>query len=168
MSDLGKITVTAGGAYNPSTAYEKLTIVSYQNATYMSLQSTTGHAPTETTYWMKIGDDYSSDLADTYSASATYDQGDIVLYGGVLYKANQDISVAEAWTPAHWDEKTVAELLAEVSIDMDSTPTQGSTNAVTSGGVYTALQNVSSIETTTTDPGEGATMTSDLLIVYEE
>ena len=46
--------------------------------------------------------------------------------------------------------------------------TSGGTGLPTAGAVYTALENAGSIETTTTDPGEGATMTSDLLIVYEE
>lgn len=44
-----------------------------------------------------------SNLADDYSTSNTYSVDDCVLYAGKLYKCLTDISVAEAWTPAHWE-----------------------------------------------------------------
>ncbi|HIT65805.1 MAG TPA: hypothetical protein IAB61_00960 [Candidatus Merdisoma merdipullorum] len=46
--------------------------------------------------------------ADAYNPEATYAAGDYCIYDNVLYKANQDISVAETWTPAHWTQTTVA------------------------------------------------------------
>lgn len=52
------------------------------------------------------------------------------------------------------------------TLTFDNAPTANSSNPVKSGGVYTAMQN--QIQTTTTDPGEGAAMTGQLLIVYEE
>lgn len=42
-------------------------------------------------------------IAPKYDATDTYSEGDIVQHEGGLYKANTDIAVAEAWTPAHWD-----------------------------------------------------------------
>ena len=50
------IVVTAGGDYSSSTEYEKLTIVNYQGGSYMSLQTTEGNLPTNTNYWMKLGE----------------------------------------------------------------------------------------------------------------
>ena len=50
--------------------------------------------------------------AAAYSAAATYEQGDFCTYQGQLYKANQDIGTAEAWTAAHW---TATSIMAEVA-----------------------------------------------------
>ena len=41
-------------------------------------------------------------IAPYYSASATYDVGDKVRYGNILYECNTAITTAEAWTDAHW------------------------------------------------------------------
>lgn len=46
--------------------------------------------------------------ADEYDPNATYSSGDLRIHDNILHKANQDISVAEAWTPAHWDATTIA------------------------------------------------------------
>ena len=48
-------------------------------------------------------------LASAYSASKTYAVGDYVMSYGVLYKCNTAITVAEAWTPAHWTAVKLAE-----------------------------------------------------------
>ena len=45
---------------------------------------------------------------DEYDEDSTYSAGDLRIHDNILYKANQDISVAEAWTPAHWDATTIA------------------------------------------------------------
>lgn len=49
-------------------------------------------------------------IASDYSASSTYDEGDCVMYDGVLYQCNTDITIAEAWTPAHWTQVKVTEI----------------------------------------------------------
>lgn len=67
-------------------------------------------------------------IAPKYDATATYSEGDYVQYEGGFYKAKQDISVAEAWTPAHWDavvittamQDTQADLTNCVKVDMTS------------------------------------------------
>ena len=41
---------------------------------------------------------------DTYSASSTYALGDLVIYNSLLYKCTTAITVAEAWTVAHWTQ----------------------------------------------------------------
>lgn len=58
-------------------------------------------------------------------------------------------------------------------ITIDSVPTEGSTNAVQSGGVYDALQNITPVAEdevimTTVDPGEGVASDAKLIIVYSE
>lgn len=55
--------------------------------------------------------------AAAYDPSATYSEGDYCTYQGQLYKANQDISTAEAWTAAHW---TATSIMAELdALDYD-------------------------------------------------
>ena len=49
-------------------------------------------------------------LAAAYSETATYAVGDAVTHDGKLYKCSVAITTAEAWTPAHWTETTVATL----------------------------------------------------------
>ena len=142
--DLGKITVTTNGDYNAATTYEKLCFVRYEGATYISKQTTTGNTPSASSqYWQLVSEDGTdidmSIFADEYSASATYEKDDLCIHDGGLYQANQDISTAEAWTPAHWTEVSIADVLASITVTTDATPTQGSTNPVQSGGVYTAL-----------------------------
>jgi len=54
----------------------------------------------------KYADERLESIAPAYSASATYAVGDYVSYQGKLYKCNTAITVAEAWTAAHWTETT--------------------------------------------------------------
>lgn len=59
--------------------------------------------------------------AAEYSASATYSAGDYCVHEGQLYKANQDIDTAEAWTAAHW---TATSIMAEIAaLDYDPSGT---------------------------------------------
>lgn len=51
--------------------------------------------------------------AKAYNLESTYKKGDYCTKDGKLYKANQDIAIAEAWTEGHWTETDVGtELLA--------------------------------------------------------
>ena len=66
-------------------------------------------------------------IADKYDATSTYDEGDIVQYEGGLYKAKEDITVAEAWDTTHWDAillttemKDVTDLTDFVKVDLTS------------------------------------------------
>lgn len=52
---------------------------------------------------------YASNIAEEYDSTATYDEGDFVIYEGVLYKCTTAISTPEAWTPAHWTSTLVVE-----------------------------------------------------------
>lgn len=55
--------------YSGASTYSANDIVKYNGAIYKALQTTTGNLPTNTTYWLKIGD-YSS-LADAVAAHTT-------------------------------------------------------------------------------------------------
>ena len=50
-------------------------------------------------------------IAAPYSSSATYTVGNYCIYGNKLYRCSTAISIAEAWTAAHWSETTIAEIL---------------------------------------------------------
>lgn len=47
-------------------------------------------------------------IAPAYSSSSTYTSGDLCIYNENLYRCNTTISVAEAWTAAHWTAITIA------------------------------------------------------------
>ena len=49
-----------------------------------------------------------SRIAPDYDSTATYRKNQLVIYNQNLYRCNNDITVAEAWTAAHWTETTVA------------------------------------------------------------
>ena len=51
-----------------------------------------------------------ANFAPVYDATATYSKDDVVTYNGQLYKANQDISVAEAWDSTHWTAIVVKQI----------------------------------------------------------
>ena len=52
---------------------------------------------------------YVQNIANEYDSSSTYDLGDFVTYEGVLYKCTTAITVAEAWTSAHWTNTLVVD-----------------------------------------------------------
>lgn len=57
--NLGKVSITAEGAYNPSMSYDKLTCVFYSGVSWLSRKAVpTGVAPTEenSAYWQKMSD----------------------------------------------------------------------------------------------------------------
>lgn len=53
--------------------------------------------------------------ADSYSPDETYTAGRLVINNNALWKAKQDIDVAEAWTPEHWELTTLAAELSAVN-----------------------------------------------------
>lgn len=54
-----------------------------------------------------ISDAALSDFAGVYSSSSTYLAGDYVFYNNALYRCNTDITTAENWTAAHWEQITL-------------------------------------------------------------
>ena len=58
---------------------------------------------------------HSDNTADEYSPDETYTAGRLVIQNNALWKAKQDISVAETWTPDHWDPTTLAAELSSLN-----------------------------------------------------
>lgn len=58
---------------------------------------------------------HSDNTADEYSPDETYTAGRLVIKNNALWKAKQDINVAEAWTPEHWEGTTLAAELSSLS-----------------------------------------------------
>ena len=52
----GRIMMIPKGAYDASTTYSILDIVTYQGSSYIAKGTTIGHAPTDTTYWQPVAD----------------------------------------------------------------------------------------------------------------
>lgn len=50
-------------------------------------------------------------IATAYSSSSTYDLGDLCLYHNLLYECTTAITVAEAWTVAHWTQVNISDEL---------------------------------------------------------
>ena len=59
-------------------------------------------------------------VADTYSSSSTYFIGNYVYYNGNLYRCIVDITTAEAWTAAHWEQVSIANDVFNFKSDMKS------------------------------------------------
>lgn len=81
--------------------------------------------------------------ADLYSPDETYTAGCLVINNNALWKAKQDIDVAEAWTPEHWEPTTLAAELkaqAEDISDLNSRtfPDPASGTAIGEVDSYTA------------------------------
>lgn len=51
-------------------------------------------------------------LAPEYDKTKTYTKDALVIYDGKVYAAKQNIGTAEAWTAAHWEERTIAAAIA--------------------------------------------------------
>lgn len=78
----------------------------------------------------------------TTTASKSYAVGDYFIYNGKLYKATAAIAAEGTITPdTNCVEASIGEALANAqeALTFDTTPTQNSTNPVTSGGVYSAV-----------------------------
>lgn len=54
-------------------------------------------------------------IADPYNPGKTYVTGEYCTQDGGFYKAKQNIDDPEAWTPAHWDQTTVAAELSALN-----------------------------------------------------
>lgn len=62
--------------------------------------------------------------ADLYSPDETYTAGRLVIQNNALWKAKQDIDVAEAWTPEHWELTTLAAELSAVNSRLQPDPVE--------------------------------------------
>lgn len=72
-------------------------------------------------------------IAPAYSSSATYRKNQLVMYNKGLYRANQDITTAEAWNSSHWTATTVS---AEREYKLVFTGVSVANSAFSSVGTY--------------------------------
>ena len=71
--------------------------------------------------------------ADSYSPDETYKASRLVIHNNALWKAKQDIDVAEAWTPEHWEPTTLAAELSAVNSRMPKVFRVGTASGLKSG-----------------------------------
>lgn len=60
---------------------------------------------------------YSKNISDGYQIRP-YTAGETCIHNNTLYKAKQDITVAEEWNPEHWEETTVEQELSAVNTNI--------------------------------------------------
>ena len=90
--NLGRVGLNPRGAYNSTTTYSKLDVVTYNGSSYVSLTGSTGSAPTDTTNWALLANGLNPNKAIARSSigilsgtslpdASSYASGDIfVLY----------------------------------------------------------------------------------------
>lgn len=88
---------------------------------------------------------HANNFADKYDPNSTYTQGRLCIQNNALWKAKQDINVAEAWTPEHWDPTTLAAELSSLNSSLTSLQSQSliprdapkiSANDILQSGIY--------------------------------
>jgi hypothetical protein len=81
MANLGKVMTVIKGAYNGSTQYERLDVVTYNSSSWVAKQTTTGHTPPtdgseSNTYWQLMAKGYTgssfNDLTDKPTTVSGY------------------------------------------------------------------------------------------------
>ena len=70
-------------------------------------------------YAIPTGVDTSDLIADAYDPTDSYDTGDIVIYNGKLYRANED-SITGAWDSSKWVETTIANEVEDANATADN------------------------------------------------
>lgn len=61
----------------------------------------------------------SKKISDRYQKK-TYAKGTTCIYGDTLYRAKADITTAEEWTAAHWEETNMETIRAEMAAEVSS------------------------------------------------
>ena len=110
----GRVLLIPKGVFTSGTNYTPLDFVAFGSNNYVCKKATDGtKTPVEdTASWQMLAAGFDShNIAVEYSEEATYNTGDICISGGNLYKAKQDIDVAEAFTAGHWEEITIGQEL---------------------------------------------------------
>lgn len=116
---LPKLWSTIATVYSATSAYAIDDYCQYDGAMYKC--TTAIAAPGETwnpAHWTEVtvasqlggsGSISWAPVANDYSSTATYDEGDFAIQEGKLYKAKQNIATPEAFTPAHWDQTSATD-----------------------------------------------------------
>lgn len=104
LIDLGKLRFYWAGEYNSATVYEVNDVVKYGGNVYVYTYtlSEAGHTPTDTDYWalMISGLKFEGE----YDDEVTYQVGDGVAYGGIVYIAIADTTGNEPPNVSYWSQ----------------------------------------------------------------
>lgn len=147
MISAGRVLLMPKGAYDPSTTYEMLDIVSYNGSSYIAKGTTTGNLPTDTTYWQlsayggqaaNIAGNF-AELEVTSVASMTHYADDIFVdENSQLMKATQTINIGDTIdVNTNCTPTTVEALITSLSDRVDSLD---STNRKLQGAIEIAAQ----------------------------
>ena len=102
--DLGKLRFYWAGEYNSSTVYEVNDVVKYGGNVYVytNTLSEANHLPTDTDYWalMISGLKFEGE----YNDATTYQVGDGVAYGGIVYICVADTTGNEPPNATYWSQ----------------------------------------------------------------
>ena len=98
------------------------------------------------------------DISDAYDDTATYSEGEIVIYDGVIYECTVTggITTPESWDPTHWTATTIKALLA---LKQNATDNSLNTTDKTVVGAINEVRNYNNLINKPTIP----TNTSDLI-----
>lgn len=104
LIDLGKLRFYWAGEYNGSTVYEINDVVKYGGNVYVYTNTTSasGNLPTDTDYWalMISGLKFEGE----YNDATSYQVGDGVAYGGIVYIAIADTTGNEPPNATYWSQ----------------------------------------------------------------
>lgn len=148
----GRVLLIPKGVFTIGTNYTPLDFVAFGSNNYVCKKATDGtKTPVEdTASWQMLAAGFDShNIAAEYSEEATYHTGDICISGGNLYKAKQDIDVAEAFTAGHWEAITIGQELMSLERKLRLTFQASGWSA---SAPYT--QTINGLEVTATDTPE--------------
>ena len=169
MVNAGRILILAKGAWNSTTNYTQLDLVSYNSIAYLARQASVGVNPstdTQMVYWMPFGS--AASIATTSTPGLVMPDGQtITITNTGLIKAVlglNDVSDITITSPANgqvlkynsttqkWENSSLGTAAAKNATD---TITSGSTDLIESGAVHSAIQTltnqVSTLNTKATD-----------------
>ena len=181
MVNAGRILILAKGAWDASTNYSQLDLVSYNSIAYLARQASVGVNPAQDTqmnYWMPFGS--AAGIATTSTPGLVMPDGSTITVTNTgLIKAVlgvNDISDVVITTPTNgqvlkynsstqkWENGSLGTAAAKNSTNA---VTSGSTDLVESGAVYSAIDNVSSVAYKTSDSSESAIDDADYIPFYD-
>lgn len=80
-------------------------------------------------------------ISDRYQKK-TYVKGATCIYGDTLYRAKADITTAEEWTAAHWEETNMETIRAEMAAEVSSLNAKILPNVFVTGETSVVLHNI--------------------------
>lgn len=127
----GRVGFTLKGAYDASTTYTMLNVVTYQGGSYAAKSTTTGNAPTNTTYWQKLTD---TEVATVNSLGVVQPDGT-----SVTIDANGVISATASAGVASFNGRTGAVTPANADYAADQVSFDSSLLPISAANVQLAI-----------------------------